>query len=264
MNIFIHQDYLKEQLARIKRSQRIGTILVVISVFVSIASFTAIQYNFLLFVVYPPALIGLTLWQLSKSSQRNLERAPRADALLNAELKGLNNKYSLHHYIKYGETWIHHLLITPEGAIVMVSNDTVGPVTCSGGPKGDRWKSPTNLLDRWSGLKPPVGNPSQELAASVAATHELLGKVGKPEVPVKGLVLFTRNPDIQIDGCSFQGVPMNEGKLAIREVQQEFESEREDRSDIKTILTSDDRRRLNTFLAPEVVTLPTAAVPAKR
>jgi hypothetical protein len=179
-------------------------------------------------------------------------------------LKGLNNKYSLHHYIKYGETWIHHLLITPDGAIVMVSNDAVGPVTCSAGPKGDRWKSPTNLLDRLSGLKPPVGNPSQELADSVAATHELLAKVGKPDVPVKGLVLFTRNPDIQIDGCSYQGVPMNEGKLAIREFQQDFESEREDRSDIKTILTSDDRRRLNTFLAPEVVTLPSPAVPAKR
>jgi hypothetical protein len=57
---------------------------------------------------------------------------------------------------------------------------------------------------------------------------------------------------------------MNEGKLAIREFQQDFESEREDRSDIKTILTSDDRRRLNTFLAPEVVTLPAPAVPVKR
>jgi hypothetical protein len=262
MNIYIHEDLMKEKASRAKRFQTIGMILIVISFIMSFGSFSGTN-TYLIFLAYPFLLVGFPLWTVGRSAQRRLSASPRPDVLLNAELRGLNNKYSLHHYIKYGETWIHHLLITPDGVIVMNSNDAVGPVTCTGSAKGDRWKSPTNIIDRMTGLKPPVGNPTQELSEAVAAATEILGKVGKPDVPVKGLVLFTRNPQTQINGCSFQGVPIDEAKQTLREMQQEMAEGREDERDVKTLLTSDDRRRLNTFLAPETVKLPASAVSAR-
>jgi hypothetical protein len=264
MNIYIHQDYAKEQARRAGRLTTIGMILIVISFLVSFASFAGPNYQFLIFLAYPFLLIGFPIWQMGRSTQRRLASTPRADNLLNAELKGLNNKYSLHHYIKYGETWIHHLLVTPSGLVVMYSSDATGPVRCQGTDKVDRWKSPTNLMDRLTGLKPPVGNPTQELLPAMAAAREILEKVGKPEVPVKGVVLFTRNPDVQIDGCSFQAIPMNEAKLEIRDLQHDMDTEREGDTGVAKLLTSDDRRRLNSFLAPEVVTLPPAQVSAAK
>src|SRR6266568_8329994 len=125
MNIYIHDDLVKEKASRAKRFQTIGMILIVISFVFSFGSFTGTN-TFLIFLAYPFLLVGFPLWTMGRSAQRRLGSAPRPDVLLNAELRGLNNKYSLHHYIKYGETWIHHLLITPDGAIVMTSNDAVG------------------------------------------------------------------------------------------------------------------------------------------
>ena len=146
----------------------------------------------------------------------------------------------------------------------MTSNDALGPVTCTGDAKGDRWKSPTNLIDRLTGLKPPIGNPTQELNESLAAAREILSKVGKPDVPVTGLVLFTRNPDTTINGCTYQGVPIDEAKQALREAQLDMSGEREEGRDLSKVLTSDDRRRLNSFLAPETVKLPASVASARR
>jgi len=264
MNIYIHQDYAKEQARRARRLTTIGMILIAISFLISFASFAGPSFSFVIFLAYPFLLIGFPIWQMGRSTQRRLSSTPHADTLLNAELKGLNNKYSLHHYIKYGDTWIHHLLVTPSGLLVMYSSDAAGPIRCEGTDKGDRWKAPTNLVDRLTGLKPQVGNPTQELLPAMAAAREILDKVGKPDVPVKGLVLFTKNPEVQIDSCAFQGVPMNEAKLEIRDLQNDMDAEREGERGVSTILTSDDRRRLNSFLAPEVVTLPAAPAPAAK
>jgi cell division protein FtsB len=263
MNIYIHEDFVKEKARRARRMQTIGMVLIAISFLFSFSSLTG-STTYLIFLAYPFLLVGFPLWTMGRSAQRRLSSSPHADTMLNAELKGLNNKYSLHHFIRYGDTRIHHLLVTPSGLIVINSSDATGPVTCSEDAKGDNWKSPTNLLDRMTGLKPPVGNITQELDASVAAVREVAEKIGKPDVPVKGLALFTRNPDVQIHGCKYQGVPMSEVRQAIRELQQDMDNQRDDARDVSTLLTSEDRRRLNTFLAPETVKVQPNAAPSRR
>ncbi|MEO8284962.1 MAG: NERD domain-containing protein [Chloroflexota bacterium] len=263
MNIYVHDEYMKEKASRAKRQQTIGMICIVVSFLFSFGSFGGTS-TWLIFLAYPFLLVGFPLWTMGRSAQRKLSTSTHADVLLNAEMKGLNNKYSLHHYVRHGNGWIHHLLITPSGLIVMNSNDAASPVTCRGTEKGDQWKSPSNILDRMTGLKPPVGNPTQELETATAAARDLLNQIGKPNVPVKAAVLFTRNPDVTIDGCSFQGVPMNEAKLVVRELQQDMDNEREGDTDVKTILTSEDRRKLNLLLAPEDRTAPANPTPAKR
>jgi len=263
MNIYIHEDFVKEMERRAKRLQTIGMVLIAISFVFSFSTLLGTA-TFLIFLAYPFLLVGFPLWTMGRNALRRLSTSPRPDNMLNAELKGFNNKYSLHHYVRYGETWIHHLLVTPSGLLVMQSSDAAGPITCNGSDSGDRWKSPTNILDRITGLKPPVGNVTTELDDAVAGVKEIVGKIGKPDVPVKGLILFTRNPDVQINGCSYQGVPMNEARLAIRDLQDAMDSDHKVSSDVSTILTNDDRRRLNAFLAPETVKLPADAVASRR
>jgi hypothetical protein len=152
------------------------------------------------------------------------------------------------------------MLITPDGIVTMVTSDAVGPVTCKGGPNGDRWRSQTNLLDRITGLKPPVGNPSVELQATVEAAKSLLQQIGKPDAPVKALAVFTRNPDVVVDECSFSGVPMNEVRSALADAQADMGSEP---GRGMTALTTEDRRKLDSALAPTFVTTRSGAEPPK-
>ncbi|MEP6776417.1 MAG: hypothetical protein ABJA50_12550, partial [Chloroflexota bacterium] len=137
----------------------------------------------------------------------------------------------------------------------------VGPVGCKATAKGDIWKSPTSLLDRMTGTKPSIGNPTVELESMVAAARELLSQIGKPDVPVKGVVLFTRNPDITLEGCSYGAAPLNEMRDAVRDLEQDMGADREEGLVVNTILTSEDRKRLNNLLAP--VSVPASAVPEK-
>ncbi len=260
MNVFTHDHNLADPLRRAKRMQYSGAICVLISFVMSVsAGFSPI----LLYVAYPLLLVGLPLWSIGRSSMRKLTAGPRSDALITAELKGFNDKYSLHHYPMVGGTRIEHLVVTPNGLIVMQSSIAIGPIGCIGG-ETDKWKSNSNTLDRITGSKPAIGNPTLQLNTAIGAVKQLLAQAGKPDVPVTGLVVFTRNPDIVLDSCTYPAVPLNETKQAVRELQQYMTPEREDTAGVNALLTSDDRRRLNILLNPPKKMLPAKAAPAGR
>jgi hypothetical protein len=252
MNVFTHPEYIKDQLRRAKRIQRIGLLCVVLSFFLSFG----FGFNYLLvYLAYPFLIAGFPMWTIGRSNARRLALTPRPETLLNNELKGLNNKYSLHHYVNVNGRVIEHLLITPAAAIVIHLSDAVGPIFCNGGSKGDAWRSQSNLLDRLTGAKPSIGNPTRTLDQGTAIVRDLLAQNGKPNVSVKGVVAFTRNPDIEVDGCSYPAVPLNEIKQTVRDLQFDMGlgGSREDTtSDINSLLTSDDRRRLNATLSPQM------------
>lgn len=258
MNIYLHEGYLKERLARARRLQTIGIILIAVSFVLSLFSFN-VDTAYLIGLAYPFLLVGFPLWTMGRAAVRRLS-GPQPDTLLNNELRGLSAKFSLHHYAKIGEVYVPHMLITPDGIITMVTSDAAGPVTCKGGPQGDRWRSPTSFLDRLTGLKPPIGNPSIELEVAIEAVKSLLQQTGKPDVPVKGLVVFTRNPEIRIEECQFPAVPMNEVRAAVTELLADLA---EERTRGVTALTTADRRKLDNALAPTFITTRAGAEPPK-
>lgn len=260
MNIFIHEDYKAEERRKIRKRRLIGVALFAVALLMSLASFTP-ETALLSFLSWPILIIGFPIWSSANAADTRLKTAPHTDSLINDELRGLNNKYSLHHYPRVGNVWIPVLMITPSGLIVFDSNGAVGPVGCKASAKGDVWKSPTSWLDRMTGTKPSIGNPTVELDAMVAAAHELLAQIGKPDVPVKGVALFTRNPDITLEGCSYGAAPLNEMRDAVRDLEQDMGADREEGLVVNTILTSDDRKRLNNILAP--VSVPASAVAEK-
>lgn len=245
MNIFAHATDEKSALSRARRFQYGGLACVLVSFVLSLMFQVA---PILVYIAYPFLLVGLPLWTIGRSQTKKLKNAPRIDDLVNTELKGFNDKYSLHHNAMIEGRRVNHLLITPNGVIVMSDNAALGPVTCTSGPKGDRWHTRTSLLDRVLGSRPAIGNPSLDLDASTAAVKRLVEKSGKPDVPVRGLVVFTANPDIEIEESTHPAVPLNELKMAVRELQTDMGGDIEDVRSVSTMLTSEDRRRLNAAL----------------
>lgn len=266
MNIFIHEDFMKGLRSRIRRRQLIGVGLFLIAF---VASFAALsqETQFLIFLAYPLLLIGVVFWFSARNADARLN-AVQADALINGEVKGLSNKYSLHHYPRIGDVWIPHLFIMPAGVLVLDSNDSLGPVTCNGNEKGDHWHAPAgiqariiSLIDKVMGDRPQLDNPSLDLDRMVTAVRAMLDSIGKPQVPVKGLVLFTRNPEIEINGCAYGATPVNELRLALHDLEQSMGEDREGSPNVRVILTSEDRRKINNILAP--VSIPASAKPEK-
>nr|AIA13457.1 Unknown Function [uncultured bacterium] len=261
LNIFIHEDYIGEAKKKNRQRQLLGVALFGVSFLLSIFSLSdATQW--LIYLAYPFMLIGVVFWTTARTADRKLTSAPDADNLVNAEMKGLSNKYSLHHHPRVNGVVIPHLFIMPAGVLVMESSDAAGPIACTGGAQGDRWRAPSNFLDRLTGSKPQVGNPTLELDIMVAAARQLLDSIGKKDVAVKGLAIFTKNPEIEIDGCSYGAAPVNELRFAVKDLESSMGGEeREASANVKMILTSEDRRKLNNILAP--VSIPANARPEK-
>jgi hypothetical protein len=67
---------------------------------------------------------------------------------------------------------------------------------------------------------------------------------------VVGLVVFTRNPELEVDECGFAALPLDELKETIRGIQFELGGERGESAVITRILTSEDRRRISALIAP--------------
>jgi hypothetical protein len=259
MNIYTNNSYHEAQLQRAKRLRTYGILAVISSFVMSLLA----SYNVLLiYVAYPLLLVGFPMWTYARSLQRRLTQFPRADKVIDAELKGLSNKYTLYHYADINGRTVKHMLVMPSGVLVMESSDSAGNVRCENKAGQDVWRNKSGWIDRMSGMNPAVGNPSRELANSLEPARALLAEVGKPEVPVLGLVVFTRNPEV-VDDCTVDGLPANELKDTIRGVLYELGGEKSEVGDVTRILTSDDRRRIHAQLAPSFPPSPAQAKEAE-
>src|SRR3954447_11001054 len=100
MNIFTNENYIKDQLKGARRLQLIGVVLLIIAFVISCPISLGLNLPPLVIVLaYPFLLVGFPLLTLGNNRLRRLRSIPRADLQINNELKGLNNKYSLHHYV---------------------------------------------------------------------------------------------------------------------------------------------------------------------
>lgn len=265
MNVFTNEGYLADQIRRARRLQVAGLVSLAIVFLISCPVSLGMNLNPLIIILsYPFIFFGLPLWTIGSNRLKLLRRTPRDDQLITAELKGLSNKYSLHHYVPVGGKVIKHLLVAPAGLVVMESRDTTGPVYCEQGASGDRWKMRYTFFDRLLGTKLPVGNPSKDLDAATERAKTLLMEIGKPNVPVRGLVVFTRQQDLEIDSCSYPAVPLDETKVGIRDLLSIGNGGREEGLPLDQMLTSEDRRKINSRLTPAKAPVPARAASAQR
>jgi hypothetical protein len=266
MNVFTNESYIKEQFKSARRMQIIGVGALVLSLLMTCPLYLGSSVPPLVTVLaWPFLIVGFPLLTTGNNRLRRLRTIPRSDLLLNTELKGLNNKYTLHHYVPVEGKIVKHLLVAPAGLVVMESRDATGQVSCASGPKGDRWSMRAGFLDRISGARPPLGNPSRDLEESLALARGLLEAIGKPGVEARGLIVFTRQEDLEVEGCTYPAVPLSETKAAVRHILADLDSGRAAATgEVASLLTSEDRRRLNALIAPEKPAPPAkAASPAR-
>ncbi|MDP9352160.1 MAG: NERD domain-containing protein [Chloroflexota bacterium] len=144
--------------------------------------------------LWPLFFIVFVATNASKQLQFEWGAGLLADERLAQALKVLNNRYWFGAYIPIGRYVVNHLLIGPEGVLVIETRNHPGEIRCQNG----RWSRKGGSLSRIFGPIPPVGNPSRDLDAAVSAVDKEIESAGLGKVPVSGAVVFTA-PDANIE-----------------------------------------------------------------
>jgi hypothetical protein len=147
-------------------------------------------------VAYPALLIGFPIWSWGRGASRQWTNAAKTDDQVSAEFKGLNTKYTLFHHVVLDKLVLDHVLISPDGVLVMEIKEGGGLVTCTTTDKGDRWGIKLGILERIARIgEGGLGNPTTTLDSKIAALRDWLTAQGatRSALPVTGVVVF-RNP----------------------------------------------------------------------
>ena len=159
-----------------------GTLIVVIAVIYF--SFTKPEYfNYF----FPVMIIALFSMQFGSYYSTKFGLSPRPDELLSQALKGLDNKYTLYHYI----TPVSHLLVGPAGLWVLLPYHQGGTITFDS--KSTRWKQKGgNLYLKIFGQE-SLGRPDQQVKSSEKEISKYFSKhLSNIELPeVQSLLVFT-------------------------------------------------------------------------
>jgi hypothetical protein len=191
MNVATNEAYLKGQKRRAFIIQAVGMGLVFLSF---ILSFVYIQEPALIFVAYPALLVGWPLWLWGRGASRRWATAAKVDDAVSAELKGLNSKYALFHQVTLGKTVLDHVLISPDGVLVVEMKEGGGTIASKAGKAGeDHWSMKVGIIDRiarWGDEL--LGNPTLELDSKIAALRDWVAAQGvlPGPLPVTGVVAF--------------------------------------------------------------------------
>jgi hypothetical protein len=124
-------------------------------------------------------LIGFVLSQVGLYYTNRWGRTPRPDQLLDASLKGLGKEYKIYHYVLPAP----HVLLTPEGPVVIVVRLERGEITAT----GEKWKQKQSAWRILTFLgREGLGNPTREAQYLVQQVQRLIGE--HLEEPVEGAV----------------------------------------------------------------------------
>jgi hypothetical protein len=156
--------------------------------------------------LWPLFFVVFMLTSATKQLQFDWGPGMQADQRLAQAMKGLNNRYWFGAYVPLGRQVVNHLLVGPEGVLVLETRNHPGETSCAGG----RWRRKSGLFSRLFGPIPPLGNPGRDLEAAVDAVRRDLEESGL-EAPVSGAVVFTA-PDavIEYDGCAVTALTLSQ------------------------------------------------------
>lgn len=148
----------------IKRNRKIGNITSLGSIIIlgvgMFFSFKDKDGSYLAYT-FGALILGFLLFQIGNFYMTKWGKSPRPDERLTAALKGLDDRYSLYHYV----TPISHLLIGPAGVLCLVPYQQAGNITYNAS-KG-KWKqSGGNMLLKVFGSE-GLGHPEREVRFTV-------------------------------------------------------------------------------------------------
>jgi hypothetical protein len=122
-------------------------------------------------------LFGFLLSQIGIFFGNRWGRSPRPDELLSASLKGLDDKYTLYHYL----TAVSHLLVGPAGIWILMPYAQQGKITYN--KEKARWNQQGgNWYMKWFAQE-SLGRPDQESSSALADLNKFIEK----EIDIEGL-----------------------------------------------------------------------------
>lgn len=177
----------------IQRNKTIGKILTFVALAVLIGGLALsingkqenIQYSYLALI------LGFMASQFGIYFSNRFGRSPRPDEKLSAELKGLDDRYSLYHYA----TAVSHLLVGPSGLWVLMPFHQQGTITFEKGKYKQKGGSLYLKIFAQEGL----GRPDKDTQYACEDMQKFLGKhLDADTIPtVNALVVFT-NPKTEV------------------------------------------------------------------
>jgi hypothetical protein len=199
----------------IKRNGRVGQVATIIGLLVLIGgmiiSFIMPTYASLAWVAL---LIGFALSQIGLYFGNRWGRHPRPDELIDQGLKGLNDQYSIYHYM----TPAAHLLVGPSGLWVIMPYYQMGKIVYE---KGRLRQKGGNIMQKYLRLfaQEGLGRPDIDANAEIQAILKYLKKQLPDNVlpePQVALVFTSERVDLDVEDCPVLTLPVKKLKEAVR------------------------------------------------
>ncbi len=199
----------------IKRNGRLGQISTIAGLLILVGgmlvSFRNPNYAGLAWIAL---FAGFALSQIGLYFGNRWGRHPRPDERLNEGLKGLNDQYSLYHYM----TPAAHLIVGPSGLWVLMPYYQQGKIVFEKG----RWKQRGGgFMQRYLRIfaQEGIGRPDIEGPAEASSVDRYLRKkIPGVEIPKTNvaLVFTSEKADLEVDGAPLPSVPLKKLKETIR------------------------------------------------
>lgn len=164
-------------------------------------------------------LVGFVLTQVGIYFGNRWGRHPRPDELIDQGLKGLNDQYTIYHYM----TPVAHLLVGPSGLWVIVPYYQVGKIVY----EKNRWKQKGGgVLQRYLRFvgQEGLGRPDLEAPAEASTLDRAIKKQlpdnGIP-APNVALVFTSAKAELEVENAPILTLPLKELKNTIRKMAKE-------------------------------------------
>lgn len=204
----------------IKRNGRLGQIATISGLLVLVGGmFISFRYPNYAGFAWIALLIGFALSQIGLYFGNRWGRHPRPDELIDQGLKGLNDQYSIYHYL----TPAAHLLVGPSGMWVIIPYYQTGKIVYEKG----RWKQKGGgVMQKYlrAFAQEGLGRPDLEAPTETSAIDRYLKKkFSDTEVPeVKSVLVFlSEKAELEVDNAPILTLPLKKLKEMIRKAAKE-------------------------------------------
>lgn len=192
MQTFINTEHVTSR----KRMQR-RTMLAWFTLLVVAFTMTFVVRQ-LVYIAWPLLILAFFVSNISRQIQFESGLPVPTEERLVKALKPLTNRYWFGSYVPIGRQVVDHMLIGPEGLLVIEPRNHPGDTSCAKG----RWIRKSGFLPRILGAEPGIGNPTRDVTGLVDLVKQDLEEAGIADVPVNGAVVFTApNAVLTLDAC---------------------------------------------------------------
>jgi hypothetical protein len=199
----------------IKRNGRLGQVATFGGLLVLVGGmFISFRYPNFAGFAWVALLVGFAMSQIGLYFGNRWGRRPRPDEHIDQGLKGLNDQYSIYHYM----TPAAHLLIGPSGLWILMPYYQVGKIVYEKG----RWKQKGGgFMQRYlrAFAQEGLGRPDIEAPAEAEGITRFLKKKLPEQTfpePHSVLVFTNEKADLEVDGAPIPTIPIKKLKEMVR------------------------------------------------